>query len=142
MTSTQDEIKEMIIKRHRLNKDAEDSFEIRNMAEVQETLQSTTKTMGWLLGSIATISLVVGGIGIMNITLVSVTERTREIGLRKAIGARGKDIMTQFLVESAVMTASGGLMGIALGAASAIILSDRSAKIRVEKMMYMPLYKV
>ncbi len=115
MKAAEDEVKQLIIKRHRLTKDMADSFEIRNMAEMQEALQSTTKTMTWLLGSIAAISLVVGGIGIMNIMLVSVTERTREIGLRKAIGARGVDIMIQFLIESAVMTFSGGLAGIALG---------------------------
>ena len=85
------------------------------MAEMQAARESTTKTMTWLLGSIAAISLLVGGIGIMNIMLVSVTERTREIGLRKALGARYEDIMYQFLIESMVMTVSGGAMGVLLG---------------------------
>ncbi len=114
---TQEEIKKAIIKNHRLNaKDAEDSFQIRNMAELKKTLEDTTKTMGLLLGSIAAISLVVGGIGIMNIMLVSVTERTREIGLRKAIGARNVDIMVQFLIEAALIAFIGGVTGILLGA--------------------------
>ncbi|MDD5422705.1 MAG: ABC transporter permease, partial [Candidatus Omnitrophica bacterium] len=124
MDETQDLIKETIIKRHRLNsKDAEDSFEIRNMAEIQETMTKTTQTMTWLLGSIAAISLLVGGIGIMNIMLVSVTERTREIGLRKAIGARDADIMIQFLIEAIVMTFSGGIVGVITGSGIALLLA-------------------
>ncbi|MFH1857038.1 MAG: ABC transporter permease [Candidatus Omnitrophota bacterium] len=123
MREAQEEIQQLIIKRHNLSKDNEDSFQIRNMAEIQETLESTTKTMTWLLGSIAAISLLVGGIGIMNIMLVSVTERTREIGLRKAVGAKEKDIMNQFLIESVVMTFLGGITGIALGTGIAMLLS-------------------
>ncbi len=123
MEEVQDSITGLIMKRHRLNEGAEDSFRIRNMAEIQETLESTTKTMSWLLGSIAAISLLVGGIGIMNIMLVSVTERTREIGLRKAVGARRTDIMTQFLIESVVMAFIGGITGIVLGAGVASLLS-------------------
>ena len=123
MRDAEDEIKALIIKNHRLNKDAEDSFEIRNMAEMQEAMESTTKTMTWLLGSIAAISLVVGGIGIMNIMLVSVTERTREIGLRKALGARYTDIMYQFLIESVVMTVSGGAAGVALGIGASMMIT-------------------
>lgn len=123
MEETQSSIHQLITKRHRLNEDKEDSFEIRNMAEIQETLESTTKTMAWLLGSIAAISLLVGGIGIMNIMLVSVTERTREIGLRKAVGAQAKDIMSQFLIESIVMTFSGGLLGTISGIGIATLLS-------------------
>ena len=119
----QEAIRQLIIKRHHIDKEDEDSFQIMNMAEIQEVLKSTTKTMSWLLGSIAAISLLVGGIGIMNIMLVSVTERTREIGLRKAIGARAKDIMAQFLIESIVMTFSGGTIGIIFGICSAMLLS-------------------
>ena len=115
-------INELIRKRHRLKAD-DDSFNIRDMTEVQQMLSSTTQTMSLLLGSIAAISLVVGGIGIMNIMLVSVTERTREIGLRKAIGARKNDIMLQFLVESVGMTVSGGFIGIILGIGVSLILS-------------------
>ena len=119
---TKNAISALIIKRHRL-KEGDDSFNIRDMTEIQKMLSSTTQTMSLLLGSIAAISLVVGGIGIMNIMLVSVTERTREIGLRKAIGARKNDIMLQFLVESVGMTVSGGLIGIMLGIAISLILS-------------------
>ena len=115
-------IEQLIKKRHRLYQN-EDSFQIRNMSEFQEMLSSTTQTMSLLLGSIAAISLLVGGIGIMNIMLVSVTERTREIGLRKAIGARNVDIMSQFLIEAVVMTFWGGIMGILLGAGTASIMT-------------------
>jgi macrolide transport system ATP-binding/permease protein len=123
MEDAQFSIRQLIIKRHHLNGENGDSFQIRNMAEIQETLQSTTRTMTLLLGSIAAISLLVGGIGIMNIMLVSVTERTREIGLRKAIGARRKDILSQFLIESVVMTFSGGIIGIMFGIGIAALLS-------------------
>ncbi|MBU0503187.1 MAG: ABC transporter permease [Candidatus Omnitrophota bacterium] len=119
----QEAISSLIIKQHRLNKDGEDSFQIRNMADIKNALESTTKTMSLLLGSIAAISLLVGGIGIMNIMLVSVTERTREIGLRKAIGANKKDIMVQFLIESVLMSFIGGITGILLGIGSAILIT-------------------
>ena len=115
-------ISALIIKRHRL-KEGDDSFNIRDMTEIQKMLSSTTQTMSLLLGSIAAISLVVGGIGIMNIMLVSVTERTREIGLRKAIGARKNDIMLQFLVESVGLTISGGFIGVLAGIGISLVLS-------------------
>jgi macrolide transport system ATP-binding/permease protein len=115
-------ISELIIKRHRLTA-GDDSFNIRDMTEIQKMLSSTTQTMSMLLGSIAAISLVVGGIGIMNIMLVSVTERTREIGLRKAIGARKGDIMMQFLVESVGLTISGGVIGIIAGVGISLMLA-------------------
>ncbi|MCJ7545917.1 MAG: ABC transporter permease [Deltaproteobacteria bacterium] len=123
LDQAQDAIRELVIKRHNLTKDRQDTFNIRNMADIQATLQSTTKTMTWLLGSIAAISLLVGGIGIMNIMLVSVSERTREIGLRKAIGARKMDIMNQFLIEAVLMTMSGGIAGILCGVGMSFLLA-------------------
>jgi len=119
----QESIKKIIIKLHHLNKDEEDSFQIRNMADIKNTLETTTKTMSLLLGAIAAISLLVGGIGIMNIMLVSVTERTREIGLRKAIGANNKDIMVQFLIEAVLMSFIGGVTGILLGMGIATLIT-------------------
>jgi macrolide transport system ATP-binding/permease protein len=124
MDEVQSSIKELIIKRHKLtNKESEDAFEIRNMADIQQTMIQTTQTMTMLLGSIAAISLLVGGIGIMNIMLVSVSERTREIGLRKAIGARESDIMLQFIIESIVMTFTGGALGVLFGSGIALLLA-------------------
>jgi macrolide transport system ATP-binding/permease protein len=107
-------IRGLIIRRHRLTPERYDSFNIRNYTDIQEALSSTTKTFSVLLGAVAAISLVVGGIGIMNIMLVSVKERTREIGLRKAVGAAPFDILLQFLVESIVITFLGGFAGILL----------------------------
>ncbi len=123
MEEAQDAIRALIVKRHRITNQEQETFQIRNMSEIQEMVESTTRTMTWLLGSIAAVSLLVGGIGIMNIMLVSVTERTREIGLRKAVGARRQDIMTQFLIESVVMTFIGGLAGIIFGIGIAALLS-------------------
>jgi len=122
--ATQEEITKLIIKQHRLiTKDQKDSFQIFNMSDIKKTLEATTQTMSLLLGAIAAISLLVGGIGIMNIMLVSVTERTREIGLRKAIGANNRDIMTQFLIEAVLMSLIGGLAGVILGSGSAVIIT-------------------
>ena len=119
----QEVITEVIRKQHRLNNKDEDSFQIRNMSDIRETLEATTKTMSILLGSIAAISLLVGGIGIMNIMLVSVTERTREIGLRKAIGANNKDIMVQFIIEAILMAFLGGITGIVFGIGVSMLIS-------------------
>ncbi|MFA6216979.1 MAG: ABC transporter permease [Candidatus Omnitrophota bacterium] len=122
--TVQDALSKLIIKQHRLiTKDQQDSFSIFNMADIKNMLTSTTKTMSLLLGAIATISLLVGGIGIMNIMLVSVTERTREIGLRKAIGANNKDILVQFLIEAVLMSFIGGLVGIILGSGASVLIT-------------------
>ena len=121
--AAQETVSEVIIKQHHLNKNEQDSFQIRNMSDIKNTLESTTKTMSLLLGSIAAISLLVGGIGIMNIMLVSVTERTREIGLRKAIGANNKDIMVQFLIEAILMSFIGGIAGVSLGAGVSVLIA-------------------
>jgi len=115
METAQEAIRDIVIRRHRLPPSQQDTFDIRNMAELQEALSETSRTMSWLLASIAAISLLVGGIGIMNIMLVSVTERTREIGLRKAVGAKRRDILAQFLIEAVVVSVAGGLIGILLG---------------------------
>ena len=100
---------------HRLSDADNDDFTIGNQDELADAMKQSTQVMTWLLAAIASISLLVGGIGIMNIMLVSVTERTREIGIRMAIGARGSDVLTQFLVESVVISVLGGLIGIGLG---------------------------
>jgi macrolide transport system ATP-binding/permease protein len=115
IASAQQEVKALLMRRHRVPAVQDDAFQVRNMADLQSALSETSRTMSWLLASIATISLLVGGIGIMNIMLVSVTERTREIGLRKAVGAERSDILSQFLIESAVVSLMGGLLGIVVG---------------------------
>ena len=109
------DITALLRQRHRLRDEAEDDFQVRSQQEIMEMATSTAQTMTILLGAIAGVSLLVGGIGIMNIMLVSVTERTREIGVRMAVGARGGDILLQFLVEAVVLSVGGGLAGIALG---------------------------
>ena len=106
---------ELMRRRHRISPEEEEPFRVFNMADIQQTILDTSRTLSLLLASIGAISLLVGGIGIMNIMLVSVTERTREIGIRKAIGARRSDILAQFLVEAMVISVLGGALGIALG---------------------------
>lgn len=111
----QSDIEEILRRRHNLGRTQENDFEIRNSAEFQEKMKSTVRTFAILLASIASVSLVVGGIGIMNIMLVSVTERTKEIGIRMAIGARASDIRLQFLIEALVLSLIGGLIGVIAG---------------------------
>jgi putative ABC transport system permease protein len=112
---TESQITELLRDRHHLSADAEDDFHIRNMVELASARDEGARTMRTLLASVAAVSLLIAGIGVMNIMLVSVTERTREIGLRMAVGARGRDILVQFLVEALVLSVSGGAIGIALG---------------------------
>ncbi|NLG36187.1 MAG: FtsX-like permease family protein, partial [Lentisphaerae bacterium] len=119
------QIEALLRQRHRIREGQEDDFLIRNMQDMLEMATSTAQTMTILLGAIAGVSLLVGGIGIMNIMLVSVTERTREIGVRMAVGARGADILLQFLVEAVVLSVTGGLIGIGLGYAAARAVSLR-----------------
>ena len=115
LSTTENDINEILKKRHHIGERQDIDFEIRNLAEMQETIKSTVKTMSLLLASIASVSLLVGGIGIMNIMLVSVTERTKEIGIRMAIGAKASDIRLQFLIEALILSLAGGLIGIATG---------------------------
>ena len=112
----------LLRERRGLRDEETDDFDVRDMAEVASTLESTSQTMTALLGAIAAVSLLVGGIGIMNIMLVSVTERTREIGVRLAIGARERDILLQFLVEAIVLSVIGGLVGVALGVGGTYVI--------------------
>jgi putative ABC transport system permease protein len=109
------EVRSLLRQRHRLQPEADDDFMLRNLSEVLQAREESSRIMALLLAAIASVSLLVGGIGIMNIMLVSVTERTREIGLRMAVGARGRDILTQFLVEAVTLALIGGLLGIMLG---------------------------
>lgn len=118
------QIRALLRERHRLQPGDEDDFWIRNLTEAAGAMQESTRTFTLLLASIAAVSLVVGGIGIMNIMLVSVTERTREIGIRMAVGAAPKDILSQFLVESIVLSVVGGLLGLAAGAAASARLAS------------------
>ncbi|HEX7231035.1 MAG TPA: ABC transporter permease [Candidatus Binatia bacterium] len=120
----QEQIALLLRQRHRIASGREDDFNVRNLSDIAEAATTTARVMAVLLGSVASISLLVGGIGIMNIMLVSVTERTREIGIRMAVGARSRDIMLQFLVEAVVMAATGGLIGILLGVGSSEIIKQ------------------
>ncbi|MDD2620700.1 MAG: ABC transporter permease, partial [Syntrophomonadaceae bacterium] len=123
LTPVKEYITTLLRQRHRLADAADDDFRIRDMAEILSTLEDTTKMMTFLLGGIAAVSLLVGGIGIMNIMLVSVTERTREIGIRMAIGATTRAILTQFLIEALLLCFIGGIMGVILGWGASQILS-------------------
>ena len=118
-----DEISEILRRNHRLRETDNDDFTIRSMQELSTMLTSTTDIMTTLLAAVAGISLLVGGIGIMNIMYVSVTERTREIGLRMSIGAKGMDILAQFLIESILISVTGGLIGVLFGVGAALIVN-------------------
>jgi putative ABC transport system permease protein len=115
MKQGEERIRDLLRQRHRLQTGQEDDFTLRNLSEILQAREESSRVMALLLAAIASVSLLVGGIGIMNIMLVSVTERTREIGLRMAVGARGRDILTQFLVEAVTLSLIGGVIGILLG---------------------------
>jgi putative ABC transport system permease protein len=123
----EEEINALMRQRHRIAPGAEDDFAVRNIAEIVSTRTQTTRLMSLLLGAVASISLIVGGIGIMNIMLVSVTERIREIGLRMAVGAGPKEIQAQFLAEAMLISLGGGFIGIALGIGGALLTSKFGA---------------
>ncbi len=123
MQEAQEQVVALLRQRHRLQPEEDNDFTVRNLIEVFGAQEQAARAMSILLGAIASVSLVVGGIGIMNIMLVSVTERTREIGLRLAVGARARDILTQFLVEAVTLSLIGGLVGIALGLGVSVLVS-------------------
>lgn len=123
MDQVQNQIETLLRQRHRIIGNKEDDFTVRNLTSLMETMSSTTTMLTLFLGSIAAISLVVGGIGIMNIMMVSVTERTREIGIRKALGATFKNIMMQFLIESISIGVIGGFLGIVFGISTSLLIS-------------------
>src|SRR5207245_3381684 len=123
----QRQITTLLRERHRLKSTQDNDFMIRNLADVAATAQSTSQSMSILLASVASVSLLVGGIGIMNIMLVSVTERTREIGIRMAVGAKRRDILTQFLLEAVVLSTLGGLCGVVLGVIGSQLVSTLAA---------------
>ncbi len=125
LNPVQQQIIELLRQRHRITPGKDDDFTVRNQQEIAEMATAQSKTMTVLLGAVAMVSLVVGGIGIMNIMLVSVTERTREIGIRMAIGARGGDILLQFLTEAVTLSITGGLLGIAVGVGTSKLLSAK-----------------
>jgi len=122
LTRVQEDVRQLLRKRHRQQPEAEDDFRMTNMDEVRKNASEVTGVFKWLLGGIAAISLLVGGIGIMNIMLVTVTERTREIGIRKAVGAKQAHILLQFLIESVIVSGLGGLVGLGLGVGLAQVL--------------------
>ena len=122
MGVAEDGINDLIRQRHNIRENTESDFSVRNLTAMAKTASDTAKTMSMLLGAIASISLLVGGIGIMNIMLVSVTERTREIGIRMAIGAREKDILLQFLLEACVISIVGCVIGVGLGLGGALLV--------------------
>ena len=124
MKEAEDQINALLRQRHRIQPSQDNDFTVRNLTEVMASAQQSANVMSLLLGAIASISLIVGGIGIMNIMLVSVTERTREIGIRIAVGAKSKDILLQFLIESLVLSLIGGILGISIGIGGTFILSS------------------
>jgi putative ABC transport system permease protein len=124
MKAAEEQVRSLLRQRHRLQTGQDDDFSLRNLEEVAATQEASSRVLALLLAAVASVSLVVGGIGIMNIMLVSVTERTREIGLRMAVGARTRDILGQFLVEAVTLSLIGGLAGVALGTVAAYAVAQ------------------
>ena len=123
MKEAEHQVKALLRQRHRISPNEDDDFTVRNLTEVMTSAEESADVMSLLLGAIASISLIVGGIGIMNIMLVSVTERTREIGIRIAVGAKSRDILLQFIIESLVLSLIGGVLGIGIGIGGTYVLS-------------------
>ncbi len=124
MAEAEEQIRALLRQRHRLQLGQDDDFQVRVLADMFAAQEESARVMTTLLAAIASVSLLVGGIGIMNIMLVSVRERTREIGLRMAVGARGRDILAQFLIEAVTLSAVGGLIGVALGIVVSIVIGS------------------
>jgi len=120
----EEQVRALLRQRHRIQPGADDDFSLRNLAEVMAAQEASSRVLALLLAAVASVSLLVGGIGIMNIMLVSVTERTREIGLRMAVGARTRDILGQFLVEAVTLSLIGGLAGVALGIGTSVVIAE------------------
>jgi putative ABC transport system permease protein len=124
LSIAEEDVKAILRQRHRMQPGQDDDFSIRNLADIAATREASARTLALLLAAVAGVSLAVGGIGIMNIMLVSVTERTREIGLRLAVGARQRDILRQFLFEATGLAAIGGAVGVILGVGAAYVISN------------------
>jgi putative ABC transport system permease protein len=123
MSDVRESIRQLLRQTHRIPDGRDDDFYIRTQEEIESAMSQTAETMRYLLAGVAVVSLLVGGIGIMNIMLVSVTERTREIGIRMALGARTRDVLAQFLIEAVTLSCTGGVIGIAVGMAASKILT-------------------
>jgi putative ABC transport system permease protein len=123
MVEVEEQVKELLRRRHKLRPGQPDDFFVRNLTQMLEARAESSRIMSVLLASVAGVSLIVGGIGIMNIMLVSVTERTGEIGLRMALGARGRDVMAQFVIEAVSLSIIGGLIGITVGIAGSEVMA-------------------
>ena len=123
VSEAETQVRSLLRQRHRLRGNDPDDFYIRNLSQILEARAESSRAMSLLLAAVASVSLVVGGIGIMNIMLVSVTERTREIGLRMAVGAEGADILSQFLIEAVTLSLIGGIIGMALGIAGSVMIA-------------------
>jgi putative ABC transport system permease protein len=124
LARAEEQVTMLLLQRHRIGPGREPDFTVRNLSELLDVAEQSSKAMSLLLGAVASISLIVGGIGIMNIMLVSVTERTREIGIRMAIGAKQRDILLQFLTEAVLLTLIGGVIGMLLGVAGAKLVAQ------------------
>jgi putative ABC transport system permease protein len=124
LDQAEQEIAVLMRERHHIRAGADDDFNLRHPTEIAEAVKQSTQTMEGLLAAVASVSLIVGGIGIMNIMLVSVTERTREIGLRQAVGARGRDVLRQFMAEAVILSLIGGAIGIGFGTLGARVIAD------------------
>jgi putative ABC transport system permease protein len=124
VSEAEEQVRELLRQRHRLQPGQDDDFFLRNLSQILEARAESSRAMALLLAAVASVSLVVGGIGIMNIMLVSVTERTREIGIRMAVGAESRDILAQFLIEAVTLSLIGGVIGVVLGLGGSVVIAS------------------